>query len=463
MEVPLTAEDRVILALESPSLVGHTCTVVRLPAGAPTLEELRDAVARRLPDAPRLTWRLAGTAEEPVWAPDEAVDVTAHVGAVVAAGPLDPAGLRGEVARLFAQHLDRRRPLWRMDLVGPLAGGGAALVWRVHHALADGTTAMRLASAVLWDPPPVPAAGRPAPGAVPPRSPGADPPRHHRAAVLTGEVLPGLRRSPFDARVGPDREVAFADAPLSTLHDAARLLADATVNDAVLAVVAGALRRWLEHRHGPLHDLRVKVPVTLHAEGDSVGNRDSYFRVDLPIDEPDLAARLAAVRAETALRKAHSDAQELDELMSRTARFSPRLADWSQRLLRSGRAFALNVSDVRGPDREVSVLGARVETVHALAEVAQHHALRVAVLSAADRLCFGLVADPAVVGDLDGLAGAVEREAAELVRAGTATGRPAPGPRAPADAGHTGSTTSDSPGTPRSTTTGGPPERGQTR
>ncbi|MGY1690730.1 wax ester/triacylglycerol synthase domain-containing protein [Geodermatophilus sp. SYSU D01105] len=460
MEVPLTAEDRAILALESPSLVGHTCTVVRLPAGAPTLEELRDAVTRRLPDAPRLTWRLAGTAAEPVWAPDEAVDVAAHVGAVVADGPLDPAGLRGEVARLFVQHLDRRRPLWRMDLVGPLAGGGAALVWRVHHALADGTTAMRLASAVLWDPPPAPAAGGAAPGAVPPRD---DPPAHHRAAVLTGEVLPGLRRSPFDARVGPDREVAFADVPLSALHDAARRLAGATVNDAVLAVVAGALRRWLEHRHGPLRDLRVKVPVTLHAEGDSVGNRDSYFRVDLPVDESDPGARLAAVRTETALRKAHADAQELDELVSRTARISPRLADWSQRLLRSGRAFALNVSNVRGPEGEVSVLGARVDTVHALAEVAQHHALRVAVLSAAGRLCFGLVADPAVVGDLDVLAGALEREAAELVKAGTAAGGPAPGPRAPADADHTGSTTSDSPGTPRSTTTGGPPERGHTR
>jgi diacylglycerol O-acyltransferase len=419
VQVPLTGEDRAILALEGPELVGHTCTVIRLPAGAPTLEDLRDAVTRGLPDVPRLTWRLAGTAAEPVWSPDEAMDVAAHIGAVVAAEPLDEAGLRIEVARLFVQHLDRRRPLWRMDLVGPLLGGGAALVWRVHHALADGTMVMRLAHDVLWDPTPAPAAHQHSSVAVPPRPPSEDSRRHPLAAVLTGEILPGLRRSPFDARVGRDREVAFAVTALSGLHDAARALAGATVNDAVLAVVAGALRRWLEHRHGAIHGLRVKVPVTLHHDGDSVGNRDSYFRVDLPVDEPDLVARLIAIRAETMLRKSHHDAEELDELMDRMARLSPRLASWSQRLQRSGRAFALNVSNVRGPEPEVAVLGARVDTVHALAEVAQHHALRIAVTSIADRLCVGLVADPAVIDDLDVLAGAVEQEAAEFLRTGT--------------------------------------------
>ncbi|WP_158579965.1 wax ester/triacylglycerol synthase domain-containing protein [Geodermatophilus marinus] len=425
MVVPLTAEDRAILALEGAHVVGHTCKVVRLAPGAPDLAALRDAVARRLADAPRLTWRLAGPADAPVWLPDAAVDVAAHVGAVHAATPLDPAGLRQEVARLFVQRLDRSRPLWRMDLVGPLAGGGAALVWRVHHALADGTTAMRLAQDVLWDAPTAPAP-RAAPAVPAPRAahapgdpPGSETPRHDLAGVLSGELLPGLRRSPFDARVGRDRAVALATAPLPALHDAASALAGATVNDAVLAVVAGALRRWLEHRHGPLRRLRVKVPVTLHPAGDAAGNRDSWFRVDLPVDEPDVGVRLAAVRTETALRKTRHDAQELDELMARLARASPRLAHWSQRLQRSGRAFALNVSNVRGPTGPVSVLGARVDTLHSLAEVGRHHALRVAVVSVADRLCFGLVADPAVVEDVDVLAGAVETEAAELVRAGT--------------------------------------------
>ncbi len=416
----MTAEDRAILALEGPGLVGHTCKLIRLAAGAPGVAELRDAVTQRLPDAPQLTWRLAGTADEPTWRPDETFDVSAHIGGVVGALPLDAAALRAAVSRLFMQHLDRRRPLWRMDLIGPLVGGGAALAWRLHHALADGTTALHLARAVLWDPSPVSDDGPHGDVAVLPNPPSDDDRRRrHRAGLLASEFLPALRHSPFDARVGRDREVAFAVTSLSGLHDAARELAGATVNDAALAVMAGALRRWLEHRHGPIHALRVKVPVSLHHDGDlSVGNRDSYFRVDLPLDIPDPVARLAAIRAETALRKARHDAQELNEVLDRLARASPRLASWSARLQRSGRAFAVNVSTIRGPGREVTVLGARVETIHSLVEVAQHHALRVAVVSLDDRLCFGFVADPAVVDDLELLARSVEREAADLVRAG---------------------------------------------
>jgi diacylglycerol O-acyltransferase / wax synthase len=190
VRVPLTAEDRAILALEGAQLVGHTCKVIRFPRGAPDVPDLRDAVARRLPEAPRLTWRLAGSADEPVWCPDEAMDVAAHVGAV-ATGCLDPAGLRREVARLFVQRLDRRRPLWRMDVVRPMEGGGAALVWRVHHALADDTMLMRLAHDVLWDPEPEPEPHRHGSVAVPggrrartPRvitSPASSPERSSRA------------------------------------------------------------------------------------------------------------------------------------------------------------------------------------------------------------------------------------------------------------------------------------------
>ena len=416
MQVPLTAEDRTILALEDSRLVGHSAMVVHLPGGPPDLRQLREAVTRRLPAAPRLTWRLSGTSDEPVWRTDE-VDVEAHIRAVDAASPLDAPGLRTELVRLFRERLDRSRPLWRMDVLGPIAGGGAVLVWRVHHALADGGTVMRLAEDVLWDPAPIAAAPRGHhPGGGGARTAGGDWGRPSLAGVLAGELLPGLRRTPFDAEVGHEREIALAVTSASALREAAHRLAGATVNDAVLAVVAGALRRWLEHRHGAIHGLRVKVPVSMHHDGDQAGNRDSWFRVDLPVDEPDPVTRLTAVRQETAQRKARHDAQQLDELMNRMARFSPRLAGWSQQLQRSGRSFALNVSNMHGPDRAVTVLGTPVGAVQPLAEVAQHHALRVAVLSVADRLGFGLVADPSVVADLDVLAAALEQEATELRR-----------------------------------------------
>ena len=232
--------------------------------------------------------------------------------------------------------------------------------------------------------------------------------------MLTRELVPGLRRSPFDALPGGGREIAFAVAPLSVLRRAARTLAGATLNDAVLAVVGGAIRRWLHGQHGPVHRLRIKVPVSLHTEGDAEGNRDSCFIVEVPVDEPDPVTRLRVIQKETALRKSEHDAQELDELLGRLARTSPQLRRWTARLQKSGRAFALNVSNVRGPDSEVTVLGAPVQAMYPLAEVAPHHLLRVAVLSLGDRLCIGLVADPAVVDDVAELAAAIEQEAGEL-------------------------------------------------
>jgi diacylglycerol O-acyltransferase / wax synthase len=406
--VPLTAEDRAILELESPTVVGHVAKVIRLGPPAPDAAQLRALVALRLPSAPRLTWRLDGPTTAPVWRPGE-VDLAAHIGEVVAARPLDAEGLRGEVARMFRERLDRSRPLWRMDLVGPLTDGATALVWRIHHALADGATIMRLAEAVLWDS----AADAPRPAVPAARHPMENEHRRHALAMLTRELVPGLRRSPFDALPGTRREVAFAVTPLPALHSAARTLAGATLNDAVLAVVAGALRRWLHGQHG-VHRLRIKVPVCLHTEGDAVGNRDSYFIVGVPVDEADPAARLRLIQSETALRKSDHDAQELDEEMGRLARTAPTLWRWTVRLQSSGRAFALNVSNVPGPAADVTVLGAPVHGVYPLAEVGPHHLLRVAVLSLADQLCVGLVADPAVVDDVAALASAIEHEAAGL-------------------------------------------------
>jgi hypothetical protein len=188
--------------------------------------------------------------------------------------------------------------------------------------------------------------------------------------------------------------------------------------------VGGAIRRWLHGQHGPVHRLRIKVPVSLHTEGDAEGNRDSCFIVGVPVDEPDPAARLRLIQKETALRKSEHDAQELDEVMGRLARTSPTLRRWTTRLQSSGRRFALNVSNVPGPAADVTVLGAPVHGMYPLAEVAPHHLLRVAVLSLADRLCVGLVADPAVVDDVAGLATAIEQEAGELAALASAPAIP---------------------------------------
>jgi len=227
--------------------------------------------------------------------PDEGFDLAAQVGPAPGEGRLEREALDGAVARLFEQRLDRSRPLWRMDFL-ELDGGGLALVWRLHHALAARTAAMRFARAVLWDEAPVPA---------PPTRHSDDARRRaHLAGFLAREFASTRQHSPFDGRIGTHRRVAFASVALRELHDAAKQLAGATLNDAVLAVVGGALRRWLQHHHGQLGSVRVRVPVSLHEEGDDAGNRDSFFCVALPLNEPDPVARLRTAQAETAVRNA---------------------------------------------------------------------------------------------------------------------------------------------------------------
>jgi hypothetical protein len=413
--IALTPEDRAILELESDTVAGHTCKVIVVGEGAPGLTALRAGIEARIEAAPALTLRLSEGPGLPAWVPDDAFEVGAHVVAGEAKGPLDDAGLRREVSRLFALHLDRQRPLWRIDAL-PLQGDRLALIWRLHHAVADGTTAMRYAEALLWD---AEAGSAPrAAGATAAHAVADQERRHgHLAGFIEREFARSRQRSPFDAAIGRRRRVEFASVPLDELHTAAKALGGATVNDAVLTVVAGGLRRWVEAHHGSLGAVRVKVPVSLHHEGDDAGNRDSFFTLAVPLNEADPVARLAAVHAATAARKEAGDAEAMDELLQGLGRVSPRLERFCDRLERSPRRFALNVSNVPGPREPVSVDGAAVESVHSLAEIGERHALRVAVVSIAGQLCFGFCADPGVVDDLAALAQGVELEAAALVSA----------------------------------------------
>ncbi len=413
--IPLAREDRAILELESETIAGHTCKVILLGAGAVGAGALHAAIAERLVAAPALTRRLGGTADAPAWVPDEAFDAAEHVVDASAGEPLDRDALRAEVARLFAARLDRARPLWRIDVL-PLADGGTALVWRIHHALADGSAAMRYAKALLWDAAAPTGASARVAAAHTAAGGGAAGAHHpaHRTRSLARELPHAGRRSPFDGHVGAQREIAFATVPLTPLHDAAKRLAGATLNDAVLTIVGGGLRRWIEQRHGRLGRVRVKVPVSLHHRGDDAGNRDSSFAVAVPLGEPDPAQRLRAVHRETQACKLDHDAETLDALLRELARVSPRLERFAERVERSPRAFALNVSNVPGPREPVRVLGAPVTALHSIAEIGERHALRVAVVSLADTLCFGFCADPEIVQDAQLIADGTEAEAAAL-------------------------------------------------
>jgi diacylglycerol O-acyltransferase len=409
--VPLDPADQAILDIECETIAGHTCKVIRIGGPAPGVDEIRARVAERIASVPAMATRLDDSGGAPAWVPWEGFDPRLRV--VAMDGQLSETSIADETAKLFEQRLDRSRPLWQMH-VGRLREGGTVVVWRIHHALADGTAAMRFARELLFDRELDPGDVAEAKRAHDHSHPDEVRRRRHLAGFINREFGESMRRSPFDGKVGTKRRIAFASIELAPLHDAAKRVDGATVNDAVLAVVAGAMRRWLEHHHGSLGAVRVRVPVSLHHEGDAAANLDSFFSLRLPLGVADPRERLRRVHAETLQRKEAHDAEELQEVLSELGSVSPRMRSFCERLESSPRSFCLCVSNVPGPRQPVRILGAPVDAIHSIAEIGSRHALRVAVVSLAGRLHFGFCADPALVADLDAMAEGIELEASLL-------------------------------------------------
>ena len=423
---PLSFDDAQILALESDAIKGHTGKLLVLEPGpgaeraAP--ERVRERVIDRLPSLPLLRRRVeAPRRGRPVWV-DDPPDPSWHVFAHEPGEPLDDERFRAFAGDVLAERLDRSRPLWRLDAV-PLEAGRLALVARIHHALADGVTAIRTLAGLLWDEPEAGAGERHderrehGPGKTAAPAPEAE--RRERPLLvrlpraLRRELRPGAD-TPLDRHIGSEREVAWTALPLARLK-AIGHGGGGTVNDAVLAVVAGALRGWLgEHGSAPV-DVRAQIPVCLHLrDGDgTVGNRDSFLNVDLPLHEPDPAERLRSIVAETRERKFDHDAEALYAFFHALGRFRP-LYRGVTRLVSGPREFALSVSNVPGPRERPRICGHELREFCSFAEPADRHALRVAVLSLGGELAFGLCSDPAAIEGLDRLAERLELAATEL-------------------------------------------------
>jgi hypothetical protein len=411
--VPLQPADRAILDLECETIAGHTCKVIRIGGQAPGVEEIRARVAERIAAVPALATRLDASGDAPSWVPWAGFDPELRVRELDLGAPLSEVSVASEVSRLFEQRLDRSRPLWQMH-VGRLREGGTVIVWRIHHALADGTAAMRFARELLFDRELDAGQTAETQRAHDHAHPDEVRRRRHLAGFIAREFGESLRRSPFDGKVGTKRRIAFASTDLPPLHDAAKRVDGATVNDAVLSIVAGSLRRWLEHHHGSLGAVRVRVPVSLHHEGEAAANLDSFFSLRVPLGVADPRERLRRVHGETLRRKEAHDAEELQEVLSELGSVSERMSAFCRRLEASPRSFCLCVSNVPGPRQPVRILGAPVDAIHSIAEIGSRHALRVAVVSLAGRLHFGFCADPALVPDLDAMADGIEAEAALL-------------------------------------------------
>jgi WS/DGAT/MGAT family acyltransferase len=435
----LSQDDAQILRLESAVIKGHTGKVLVVAPGSDgrplSVDALREQVAGRMKGFPRLSQR----AEEPrlrlgrpAWVDAPELDLDWHVAEPGHADPLSDEELRRAVGELLSERLDHTRPLWRLDAL-PLTGDRVALVGRIHHAMADGVSAIRMIAGLLWD---ADESAAPKPSSRPAEPAGAStsalpaagtstPPaaeaREARILVrlpssLWRELRPG-RDTNLDQHIGPAREVAWSSFPLQRLKRIEKGAAEkVTVNDVVLAVVAGGLRRWLPEAGGIAADLRVQCPVCLHAreeDAGQLGNRDSFMNLDLPLSEPDPATRLRLINTETSERKLDHDADTLYAFFHALGRFRP-LYRGVTRLTSGPREFALSVSNVPGPRQRPLILGHAVEEFSSFAEPADRHALRISIISLGGELAFGLCSDPEAISGLDGLRGALADSISEL-------------------------------------------------
>jgi WS/DGAT/MGAT family acyltransferase len=412
----LSADDAHILGVESAAVTGHTLKLVVLEPGAGPLdiEALQTAVAMRLPSQPRARQRVDTSGSAPRWAATPDFDIRDHVRRRTTQHCVSQADLFRAVSELMSEHLDRTRPLWTFDVIGPLADGREAIAARIHHAMCDGIAAVRFLHAALWDPHPEPQA-RAQPGLRGPTGHGPLTEALRMPAAVFRELGHRGARSPFDRPITGSRELAFTVAPLAGLKAiGASRPAHATVNDVLLAIVAGGLRDWLGHT-GSEH-LRAQVPVSLHHRDEAaadLGNRDSFINVDLPLDEADPLVRLDRINAETSERKQLGDAEELYDLFHALGRMK-HVGDAVKRFAGSAREFSVSISNVPGPAVAVGVEGRRVLHLFSSSEPALHHALRISAISCAGDIGIGLCVDPSALPDVTRLADAIEGSYAQL-------------------------------------------------
>src|SRR6266480_537640 len=428
----------------------HVGATIIVEGAAPDYEKLVGHVEKRLQLVPRFRQRIVRIPlgiENPVWGDDPQFDVHRHVRHVSVPRPGRLDQLREIVGAVMSEPLDMERPLWQLYLIEGLSGRHA-YISKTHHALVDGVAAVDVGTILLdptkrgtritvpempWDPDepsptmllsqaaservrrPLRAAGRAARTAVTmPAQTAASVLRSAEAFTGLASGGPAVPRSPLNVRIGRDRRVAWARTDLDRLKRARGIAEESTVNDVVLSVAAGALRRYLERRGDKVPAYLVAlVPVSIRRpdEKGELGNRISTIMVRLPLSEPDPAKRLERLRDETKRLKESENARAASLIIEATGWAPPTI----NRLLSSAMArpliFNLVVSNVPGPQRPLYLLGRRIREIYPFVPLSpQNHALSIGMISYDGRIYFGLAGDRDVVPDLDDLAGAL-REA----------------------------------------------------
>ena len=454
----LTALDATFLRIETPHEPQHVGSLsvlesapLRDESGRIRIDDLRDHVARRVHKVPRLRHKIMQVPYDqgrPVWVDDAAFDIDYHVRLTALPRPGDDDQLSALMGRLQSLPLDRARPLWEMWLVDGLADDEVGLIIKTHHSLGDGIANVDLALALIDlepDPPPDddPPEWQPRPAPSPRRllsdsiaeqwgrpmrlaQSAARTVRDPRPAITTttnalrtaASFLSKPESAPWNQPVSAHRRWVHADVPLD-LARAVKEQRSVTLNDVVLAACSGALRDFLL-RHGDISDgqvLKAMVPVSLRTNdehGDTLGNRVSLIVVDLPVHEPDPAARLALIHTSTTELKG-SGLVDGAHTITEIADSIPPLATMLTRFVSRQIPMNLVITNIPGPPIPLYLLGARVLRTYPYVEVIDQEGLTIAVVSYEGHLFFGITSDRDVIPDLADLAAGIEHHCTALV------------------------------------------------
>jgi diacylglycerol O-acyltransferase / wax synthase len=470
----LSSVDVSFLTNESASSHMHVGGILIFEGPPPAYNDLLEHVRGRLHLVPRFRQKLAHPPVQtgrPFWVDDPNFNLSYHVRHSALPAPGSEEQLRNMAARVFSQQLDRTKPLWELWLVQGLTRKRFALITKTHHALVDGVSGVDIAT-VLFDTKPVPEPAEPDHDWVPDREPSsatlaakglegllATPVRlarrleqtiqHPRAAARevaeaaegVGEIAWAFAnpapKVPLNADIGSHRRFTWVRSDLGQMKRIKNQLGG-TVNDVVLAVVAGAVRDWLHGRGIRTEglELRAQVPVSIRAEGErgQLGNRLAVMRAPLPVYIADPVRRLETVSH--AMRGLKQSKQALGaEVITRFNDFAPpTLLAQAARINFSTRLFNLVVTNVPGPQMPLYVLGRELEDIFPVGFLPPHQALFVAIMSYNGGVNFGLLSDYDSMDDVEVIAQGIERAIAELAEAADAAERETETEAEPAEA-----------------------------
>ena len=476
----LTAVDASFLHQEDAASHMHIGGVTIFEGPPPPFAAVLDHIRSRLHLVPRYRHKLAYPPLDtgrPLWIDDPTFNLEYHVRHSALPAPGTEQQLMRLAARVFSQRLDRSKPLWELWFVEGLEGNRFALVSKTHHALVDGVSGVDLAT-VLLDVEPVPAAIEPQPWQPHPEptsaelvaagiaglartaldvagkavgaatNPSAAVDALREAAEGIGEIIwAGLNpapETPLNVPIGPHRRYATVRNRLDDFRYVKRVLGG-TVNDVVLAAVAGSLARWLRSRGVRTEglELRALVPVSIRArdERHQLGNRIVLMRGPLPVYIDDPVARLRFVKEAMDHLKQSKQAVGAKVLADVQQLAPPTILAQASRIQFSTRLFNLITTNVPGPQFPLYLLGRELLDLFPIAFLPRNHALAVAIMSYNGSVNFGLLGDYDALPDLDVIADGVAASLGELRRAararearrrGARAGRPGRNGRAPA-------------------------------